>query len=62
MLGRIAYALKAKNHMQETMHAFRQDWTLLEQSRARVRSLNLATLPHSSPHELSSQAEALQKP
>jgi hypothetical protein len=36
MLGRVGYALRAKNHMRETMDEFRKDWSLLEESRDRL--------------------------
>jgi hypothetical protein len=36
MLGRVGFALHAKNHMRETMEEFRQDWALLEQTRIRL--------------------------
>jgi hypothetical protein len=51
MLGRVAYALQAKNRMQETMQEFRQDWSLLEQARIRVQSQPIAStqLPTSDP-------------
>ncbi len=38
MLGRVGFALRAKNHMRETMEEFRQDWALLEQARIRLIS------------------------
>ena len=37
MIGRVEYALKAKNHMRETMPEFRADWALLQGARLRVR-------------------------
>jgi hypothetical protein len=36
MLGRVGFALRAKNHMRETMGEFRQDWALLERTRLRL--------------------------
>lgn len=36
MLGRVGYALHAKNHIRETMPEFREDWTLMEQARAKM--------------------------
>lgn len=36
MLGRVAYVLRAKNHLRETMEEFRNDWSLLEQTRNRL--------------------------
>jgi hypothetical protein len=45
MLGRVAYALTAKNNRQETMQEFRQDWSLLEQTQTRIQSLPIATAP-----------------
>ena len=33
MLARVAYALRARNHMRETLEEFHQDWSLLEQAR-----------------------------
>jgi hypothetical protein len=45
MLGRIAYTLQAKNHMQETMEEFRQDWSLLELAQLRLQSPPIATAP-----------------
>jgi hypothetical protein len=59
MLGRIAYTLKAKNHMQETMQEFRQDWALLEQTRSRVQSLPIATAP---PPPATSEASPADRP
>jgi hypothetical protein len=38
MLGRIGYALHAKNHSRETLVEFEKDWTLLEASRDRLRT------------------------
>jgi hypothetical protein len=48
MLGRVAYALTAKNHEQETMQEFRQDWALLEQAQARLQSVATAPPPAAS--------------
>jgi hypothetical protein len=45
MLGRIAYTLNAKNHMQETMQEFRQDWALLEQAQSRLQTQSIAAVP-----------------
>jgi hypothetical protein len=36
MLGRVGFALRAENHMRETMEEFRLDWALLEQTRTRL--------------------------
>jgi hypothetical protein len=53
MLGRVDYALKAKNHMQETMPEFRQDWALLEQTQSRAQSsLAAASAPYADGHPL----------
>lgn len=38
MLGRVGYALQAKDHRRETMEEFREDWSLLEQAQERVRT------------------------
>ncbi len=49
MLGRVGYALHAKNHFRETMEEFRKDWSLLEETRNRLLSnrehLKIASLP-----------------
>jgi hypothetical protein len=42
MLGRIGYVLAAKNHLRETIEEFHQDWSLLEQTQARLQPLNSA--------------------
>ena len=38
MLGRVAYALSAKNHYREAMPQFQQDWALLLQAIERFRA------------------------
>jgi hypothetical protein len=44
ILGRVGYALKAKDHMRETMEEFHQDWTPLKDARDRLSRLQQATL------------------
>ena len=52
MLGRVAYQMRAKNHMREPMEEFDQDWALLEQAHqrflAREPSTSVATTPYAS--------------
>jgi hypothetical protein len=43
MLGRVRYTLAAKNRMRESLQEFRQDWSLLEQTRLRLHSTMQAT-------------------
>ena len=39
MLGRVEYALKAKNHLRETIPEFRADWALMEAAEQRERGV-----------------------
>ncbi len=43
MLGRVRYALAAKNRMRESLQEFRQDWTLLEQTQLRLHAVTTET-------------------
>jgi len=38
MLGRVAYMLRAKDHMRGDLESFRSDWSLLLQARNRINA------------------------